>query len=78
MADDAQFFVGQKAFIQKGSEVLVLHSPGLRLDYPGGKIQVGETDLTASRWVSKDTYHEVDDGMPHVEILRKYFTHHEY
>ncbi len=42
MKDDALFCVGQKAFIEKDGKVLVLKDPVEGLDYPGGKIQVGE------------------------------------
>lgn len=39
---DALFCVGQKAFIEKDGKVLVLNDPEEGLDFPGGKIQVGE------------------------------------
>lgn len=42
MKEDALFYVGQKAFIEKGGKVLVLGEPMKRLDFPGGKIQKGE------------------------------------
>ncbi len=42
MKDDALFCVGQKAFIEKDGKVLVLKDPAEGLDFPGGKIQVGE------------------------------------
>jgi hypothetical protein len=45
MKDDALFCVGQKAFIEKDGEILVLNDPLEGLDFPGGKIQVGETDF---------------------------------
>lgn len=49
MNTDALFCVGQKAFIEKDGKVLVLHDPGGRLDFPGGKIQEGEAkDAEAS------------------------------
>lgn len=40
--EDAQFCVGQKAFIERDGEVLVLHDPVEGLDFPGGKIQKDE------------------------------------
>ena len=43
MKDDQTYWVGQKAFIRKGDEVLVLTDPTEGLDFPGGKIQEGET-----------------------------------
>ena len=42
MKDDAIFCVCQKALIEKDGKVLVLHDPVEGLDFPGGKIQVGE------------------------------------
>jgi|ERR1035437_280461 8-oxo-dGTP diphosphatase len=42
MSENALFFVGQKAFIEKDGEVLVLNGP-YGLDFPGGRIQEGET-----------------------------------
>ena len=48
MAEDLLVWVGQKAFIRKDGEVLVLQSDNIRLDFPGGKIQQGETDFIAS------------------------------
>lgn len=48
MKEDAIFFVGQKAFIRKGNEVLVIFDPIEGLDFPGGKIQEGEFDIEAS------------------------------
>ena len=37
MAEDKLFYIGQKAFIEKGGKVLVLFDPGLGLDFPGGR-----------------------------------------
>ena len=45
MAEDQQFYVGQKAVIERDGQVLVLFDPLMGLDLPGGKIQVGETDF---------------------------------
>lgn len=42
MADDALLWVVQKAFIEKDGKVLVIHDPVEGLDFPGGKIQLGE------------------------------------
>jgi 8-oxo-dGTP pyrophosphatase MutT (NUDIX family) len=47
MAEDALFWVGQKAFIEKDGKVLVLNDPIWGFDIPGGKIQNGE-------WISGD------------------------
>ncbi len=68
MKEDALFYVGQKAFIQKGNDVLVLGDPIEGLDYPGGKIQEGETDLVESlkREVREETSLEISVGDPFV------------
>ena len=64
MADDQLFYVGQKAFIEKDGRVLVLMDPNLGLDFPGGKIQEGETDFTESlkREVREETKLEIEKG----------------
>ncbi len=68
MKEDEIFYVGQKAFIQKGNELLVLGDPTEGLDYPGGKIQEGETNLTESlkREVREETGLEISVGDPFV------------
>ena len=68
MAQDKLFFVGQKAFIEKDGKVLVLFDPKNRIDFPGGKIQEGETDLTASllREVREETNLVVSVGDPFI------------
>lgn len=74
MNEDALFCVGQKAFIEKGGKVLVLNDPGEELDFPGGKIQVGEAkDAEASslfrslqREVREETGLEIEVGDPFV------------
>lgn len=64
MKEDVLFYVGQKAFIKKGDEVLVLGDPIEGLDYPGGKIQEGEFDLEESlkREVMEETGLEISVG----------------
>lgn len=64
MADDQLLYVGQKAFIEKDGKVLVLMDPDLGLDFPGGKIQEGETDFTESlkREVREETKLEIKKG----------------
>lgn len=64
MAEDQLLYVGQKAFIEKGNKVLVLMDPDLGLDFPGGKIQEGETDVTESlkREVREETGLEIEKG----------------
>lgn len=66
MAEDLLVWVGQKAFIRKDGGVLVLQSDNVRLDFPGGKIQQGETDFTASleREVREETHLEIAIGRP--------------
>jgi len=61
MKEDAIFYVGQKAFIYKEDQVLVLKGNFKGLDYPGGKIQEGETDLKESlkREVREETGLEI-------------------
>jgi 8-oxo-dGTP diphosphatase len=66
MEEDALFYVGQKAFIRKGDDILVLSDPIEGLDYPGGKIQEQETDLVSSlqREVREETSLEIQVGRP--------------
>ena len=45
MAEDQQFYIGQKVVLEKDGKVLVLHDPVFGVDLPGGKIQEGETDF---------------------------------
>lgn len=127
------YWVGQKAFIERDGKVLVIIDPDEGLDFPGGRIDKGEEDLEASlkrevheesgleigvgqpfatwhapfpeghkhagkytyliffkctyisgevtlseehtayRWVSKNDFHEVDDGTEYFAYLEKYF-----
>ncbi len=66
MPADQIFYVGQKAFIRKGEAVLVLILPNGKLDFPGGKIQVGEDDYDRSlkREVYEETGLDIDIGAP--------------
>ena len=66
--NDKKFFVGQKAFIERDGKVLVLNDPILGLDYPGGKIQEGETDWVAAlkREVREETGLEITVGEPFI------------
>ena len=54
--EDQEFFVGQKAFIEKDGKVLVLKA-NFGIDFPGGKIQEGEADFTKAlkREVKEET-----------------------
>ena len=62
MAEDKLFFVGQKAIICKGNDVLVLFNKNKTLDFPGGKVQDGETNFDESlkREIREETTLEVD------------------
>ena len=66
MNEDALFFVGQKAIIEHDGNVLVLNVPIEGLDFPGGKIQIGEVDFPESlkREVREETSLEIKVGEP--------------
>lgn len=64
--DDLVCFIGQKAFIEKNGELLILHDPQMGLDLPGGKVIEGESDLRAAlqREVKEETSLIIDVGKP--------------
>jgi len=66
MAKDRKFFVGQKAFIEKDGEVLILFDEKSKIDIPGGKIQEEENDLVESlkREIREETNLEIEGGDP--------------
>lgn len=66
MKQDELFYVGQKAFIQKEGKVLVLKDRNGNLDFPGGKIQEGETNYNKSikREVFEETGLNITIGEP--------------
>ncbi|OGY97872.1 MAG: hypothetical protein A2855_02250 [Candidatus Liptonbacteria bacterium RIFCSPHIGHO2_01_FULL_57_28] len=67
MKEDQVFYVGQKAFIDKDSQILVLNdSLNGELDFPGGKIQEGEFDFSKAlkREVREETGLEIEVGDP--------------
>ena len=68
MADHAVFWVGQKAFIEKDGNVLILNDPSEGLDFPGGKIQIEEFDFPEAlrREVREETSLEIEVGEPFV------------
>ncbi|MGH7203261.1 MAG: NUDIX domain-containing protein [Candidatus Levyibacteriota bacterium] len=72
MAEEQLFYVGQKALIEKDGKVLVLQIRDLGGDFPGGKVQVGETDFIAAlkREVKEETCLEIEVGEP---FLTGYF-----
>ncbi|MBI3589130.1 MAG: NUDIX hydrolase [Candidatus Liptonbacteria bacterium] len=74
MPEDKLFCVGQKAFINKNGEVLVVNDPQLGLDFPGGKIEEGEFDFNESmkREVREETGLEIEIGDPFFSWYFKY------
>ena len=64
LPEDKLFCVCQKAFINKGGEVLVLFDLQSELDFPGGKVQEGETnfDQSLKREVKEETGLEIEVG----------------
>jgi 8-oxo-dGTP diphosphatase len=66
MVDDELFYVGQKAMIEDGGNVLLLNDPLLGNDLPGGKVQEGETNFAEAlkREVIEETGLEVEVGDP--------------
>ena len=61
-----QFEVGQKAFIERDGRILILFRQNGVFDFPGGRIEEGESDLRASlmREVSEETTLEIVVGSP--------------
>lgn len=66
---DLVCFIGQKAFIEKKGELLILYDPLMGLDLPGGKIKEGELDFCASlkREVKEET------GLT-IKVLEPFYT----
>jgi len=67
--EDLVCFIGQKAFIEKNGELLILTEPRLDraiIDLPGGKVQVGEENLIESlqREVQEETRLKIEVGKP--------------
>ncbi len=64
---DRQFYVGQKAVINKKEKILILHDPVIdKIDIPGGKIQEGEIDFIKAlkREVLEETGLTIKVGRP--------------
>jgi 8-oxo-dGTP pyrophosphatase MutT (NUDIX family) len=61
MPDDLLLYVGQKAFINKDGELLVLKNKN-GLNFPGGRIKTGEVDFKESlkREVFEETGLQID------------------
>jgi 8-oxo-dGTP diphosphatase len=62
------FEVGQKAFIERDGQVLILFRTNGFFDLPGGRIESGETDVIEAllREVREETSLEMDTGGPFV------------
>lgn len=78
MKEDQEFYVGQKAFIEKDGGILVLNNPSEGLDFPGGKVQIGETDFVEAlkREVREETSLEIEVGIPFVTWYNEFPMHH--
>ncbi len=66
MKEDALFYVCQKAFLEKDGNILILNDPMEGLDFPGGKVQMGETNFEEAlkREVREETSIEIEVGAP--------------
>jgi 8-oxo-dGTP pyrophosphatase MutT (NUDIX family) len=77
--EDETFYIGQKAFVNRNGKVLTLDDPEIGIDFPGGKIQVGETDFSKSlkREVREETGLEITVGRPFVTWEIQMFNHYK-
>jgi 8-oxo-dGTP pyrophosphatase MutT (NUDIX family) len=68
-----KFQVGQKAFIERDKQILVVFFPNGWLDFPGGRIEEGESDLVAAlkREVTEETKLEIVVGAPFATWLSR-------
>ncbi len=68
--EEALFYVGQKALIEKDGKVLIVFDPIFGLDFPGGKIQEdeiqkpGDLELSLKREVREETGFEIEVKNP--------------
>ena len=78
MAQDKMFYVGLKAFIKKNDKILILNDPQHGLDFPGGKMQEGESDFTEAlqREVREETGLEITVSVPFYTWYFEYSLHH--
>jgi len=78
MKEDALFYIGQKAFIEKDGSILVLKNLNEGLDFPGGKIQIGELDLPEAlrREVREETSLEIEIRELFVTWYNEFPEHH--
>lgn len=75
MAEDQLFYVGQKALIEKDGRILVLSSPIVGADLPGGKIQKGE--LAFPKALEREVLEETGLKIAiHEPVATGYFTFH--
>ena len=80
MKEHQVFYVGQKAFIEKDGQVLILNDPTEGLDFPGGRIQIDEIDWAESlkREVREETSLEIDVGAPFATWSHIFPAHHRH
>ena len=66
--EDELMYVAQKAFIEKDGAILIVDDPKEGLDFPGGKVQQGESDLAESlrREVREECGLEIEIGAPFI------------
>ena len=78
MTKDQLLFIGQKAFIVKDGEILVLTDPKFGVDLPGGKIKEEETDLIESlkREVREETELVIEVKEPFTTWMVEFFPDH--
>jgi 8-oxo-dGTP pyrophosphatase MutT (NUDIX family) len=78
MKEDALWYVGQKAFIEKDGSILILNDPMEGLDFPGGKLQIGELNFPEAlkREVREETGLEIEIEKPFTIWYNEFPAHH--